>query len=620
MAKYEKKFTKPYADGYKDKPDKTTPVTAAILNMQDDTFEAIEEYLANLKTDLPDDVVINNSLIVGSGQGDNSVGTHSMINGSYCLATGSDSHAEGDHTSASGISSHAEGINTKATNQAAHAEGVNTEAGGSFASHAEGNETKATEVMAHAEGYKTVASGAGSHAEGFGTKASGQFQHAQGKYNVEDTEEKYAHIVGGGTSDTDRKNIFTLDWNGNAEFAGDVKTNDGASLNDLNDKSNSMSTDISGIQEKLAEQRGSRWNEGTEITGTSTTATVFSESGITDALVNDQYLNTSTGNTYRCTVAGAAATAKWVYTGCIKGAKGDTGATGAQGEKGDAGAAGVRGSRWTEGTAITGTSITPTVFSGTDIEDALAEDLYLNTDTGNVYRCTTAGAATVAKWVYACNIKGIKGDTGAKGDPGEKGDTGAQGPKGDTPTVADDMTVAFTQAGTRENIATGEKMSVIMGKIKKFFADLTAPAFAQMITTKADLLVTKATGYVPDAKAVADAVADVTSKLNTINEYVVTDLFGDYVQHGNAQVATCGKIAILSINISFSTGIPGYTTLGTLPEIIKPAKSFTFGLVPSETNDTSATYFEITTSGQLICYKSPTTSGFYNSNIPYFLC
>lgn len=109
------------------------------------------------------------------------------------------------------------------------------------------------------------------------------------------------------------------------------------------------------------------------------------------------------------------------------------------------------------------------------------------------------------------------------------------------------------------------------------------------------------------------------SKLNTINEYVVTDLFGDYVQHGNAQVTTCGKIAVLSINISFSTGIPGYTTLGTLPEIIKPTKSFTFGLEPSETNDTSATYFEITTSGQLICYKSPTTSGFYNANIPYFL-
>lgn len=205
-----------------------------------------------------------------------------------------------------------------------------------------------------------------------------------------------------------------------------------------------------------------------------------------------------------------------VLIGNFKGPKGDTGA---QGEQGDKGEQGDRGSRWTEGTAITGSSTTPTVFSGTGITDALAEDLYLNTDTGNVYRCTTAGTANVAKWVYACNIKGIKGDTGAKGDKGDKGeqgdkgDTGAQGPKGDTPTVADDMTVAFTEADSRTNIASGENTATLFGKIKKFFADLTAPAFAQMITTKDDLLANKATGYVPDAKAVADAVTDVTSKL-----------------------------------------------------------------------------------------------------------
>ena len=57
-------------------------------------------------------------------------------------------------------------------------------------------------------------------AEGYGTIAAGRYQHAQGKYNVGDSEK--ANIVGGGTSDTDRKNIYALDWDGNAEFAGDV--------------------------------------------------------------------------------------------------------------------------------------------------------------------------------------------------------------------------------------------------------------------------------------------------------------------------------------------------------------------------------------------------------------
>lgn len=76
-----------------------------------------------------------------------------------------------------------------------------------------------------------------------------------------------------------------------------------------------------------------------------------------------------------------------------------------------------------------------------------------------------------------------------------------------------DTTVAFEVAETRSNISTGEKVSTVFGKIKKFFADLTAPAFAQMITTKEDLLATKVTGYVPDAKAVADGFADVNGKL-----------------------------------------------------------------------------------------------------------
>ena len=77
-----------------------------------------------------------------------------------------------------------------------------------------------------------------------------------------------------------------------------------------------------------------------------------------------------------------------------------------------------------------------------------------------------------------------------------------------------DSEITFTEAEARENINTGESVKTVFGKIKKFFADLTAPAFAQMITTKDDLLATKATGYVPDAKAVADAVTDVTGKLS----------------------------------------------------------------------------------------------------------
>lgn len=76
---------------------------------------------------------------------------------------------------------------------------------------------------------------------------------------------------------------------------------------------------------------GSQWYSGTGITGTSTTAAIFANSGVANARVNDMYLNTSTGNTYKCTAGGAASAAKWVYAGNIKGIQGEKGNTGATG-------------------------------------------------------------------------------------------------------------------------------------------------------------------------------------------------------------------------------------------------------------------------------------------------
>lgn len=93
----------------------------------------------------------------------------------------------------------------------------------------------------------------------------------------------------------------------------------------------------------------------------------------------------------------------------------------------------------------------------------------------------------------------------------------AKGYDGETVDVADSE-IAFTDSETRENIVSGEKVSTVFGKIKKFFTDLTAPAFAQMITTKEDLLATKVTGYVPDAKAVADTYTELNRNLVKYNE------------------------------------------------------------------------------------------------------
>jgi hypothetical protein len=88
-------------------------------------------------------------------------------------------------------------------------------------SFSEGINTTASGVASHAEGYNTTASGDKSHAEGMLTIATTEAQHVQGKFNIEDVNYKYAHIVGNGTENV-RSNAHTLDWDGNAWFAGDV--------------------------------------------------------------------------------------------------------------------------------------------------------------------------------------------------------------------------------------------------------------------------------------------------------------------------------------------------------------------------------------------------------------
>lgn len=81
--------------------------------------------------------------------------------------------------------------------------------------------------------------------------------------------------------------------------------------------------------------------------------------------------------------------------------------------RGVQGIQGVRGTVAWHGTAITGTSTTPTTYP-TGIDSAIAGDLYLYSGTdvaniGNVYTCTQGGDASTALWAYMANWRGATG-------------------------------------------------------------------------------------------------------------------------------------------------------------------------------------------------------------------
>lgn len=168
------------------------------------------------------------------GKNTTASGFASHTEGESTNATNYYAHAEGNNTTASGRCAHAEGVGTKATNAFSHAEGAGTTASGEY-SHAEGSGTSASGSSSHAEGSGTTASNSQSHAEGQGTKAlgncshaegnyttaQGQSQHTEGEYNVLDTDVSsnnprgtFAHIIGNGTSDSNRSNAYAIGWDG----------------------------------------------------------------------------------------------------------------------------------------------------------------------------------------------------------------------------------------------------------------------------------------------------------------------------------------------------------------------------------------------------------------------
>lgn len=155
--------------------------------------------------------------------GDKSLYRYQHAEGCNTVAIHQGSHSEGSETAAIGSCSHAEGSMTESKGDYSHAEGYNTNADGKY-SHAEGSQTIAYADYSHAEGFRTSTHAKYSHAEGLNTCAYKTYQHVEGKHNIENNEEEisYAHIIGNGASTSSRSNAHTLDWNGNATFAGSV--------------------------------------------------------------------------------------------------------------------------------------------------------------------------------------------------------------------------------------------------------------------------------------------------------------------------------------------------------------------------------------------------------------
>lgn len=85
-----------------------------------------------------------------------------------------------------------------------------------------------------------------------------------------------------------------------------------------------------------------------------------------------------------------------------------SGATGIKGDKGDP------GTQIYTGTGISGEAPAAKVFANSLVTKAAVNDLYFNTDTGEVYKCVTEGDSNTAEWIKKGSIKGADGIDGSK--------------------------------------------------------------------------------------------------------------------------------------------------------------------------------------------------------------
>lgn len=183
-----------------------------------------------------------------------------------------------------------------------------------------------------------------------------------------------------------------------------------------------------------------------------------------------------------------------------KGEAGEKGATGDTGPRGEQGIQGPKGDPGTDAPKITGITIRQsdyhlivTLSDGTSY------------DAGYCRGASGAGTGDMLASVYDPNnkhqdifayvdnaIKDVKVTTDATPTQGSTNPVQSGGVysalvnKLDKTGNGSNVTAAFTAASTRANVATGEKLSVLFGKIAKWFSDLGSLAFKSTVA-KSDL-------------------------------------------------------------------------------------------------------------------------------------
>ena len=185
------------------------------IQLPRELLRSSDNQLVYSKTNGPfNNLSIGQNSITTTSQGSIAIGFVNAVSGKNSLAIGVKNTASGGGVAVGGWGNTASGEDALAT-------GLMCTASGDFSIVLSG-------VSNIASGERSVVSGQVSQATGYGSIAFGNhsisastFQFVQGKYNIQDSNNTYAHIIGNGTSTT-RSNAYALTWTGDGKYAGHV--------------------------------------------------------------------------------------------------------------------------------------------------------------------------------------------------------------------------------------------------------------------------------------------------------------------------------------------------------------------------------------------------------------
>ena len=270
----------------------------------------------------------------------------------------------------------------------------------------------------------------------------------------------------------------------------------------------------------------------------------------------------------------------------------------------------------------------------------------VQTFTANSNSNKTANITVPTKTSELTNDSGFITDAGVTGVKGSAESTYRTGNVnlsktnvglGNVPNVTtNNQTPTFAQASTRDNLVSGEKLSVLFGKIMKWFADLKTVAFSGAYSdltgtptiptvNNATLTIQKngTTVKTFTANASSNVTCNITVPTKTSEITNDSSYIADSNQYGSAITSASGlstsgipfKIGShVFCNLTSGTSFGDGAVLGTLPSEYRPSAERSIaggGCVADSNLSTIPCYFTVKTNGQIVIHTPAGRTYYY---------